>query len=158
MNMPEWTIENPYANPLNAVTFNLSLTDNYENVESQPAEQVNPITNTYQWVEPDKSLQWQSFKDSVQLLAQRKNRLFVLVGPFNEHTIESQNMAAYQKLISEIELWLKQNNIPYLIPQALLPDLYRDASHPDGNGYAELAKQLYETSAFTSVFLANSGN
>ena len=156
--MPEWTLENPYKNPLNEVTFNLPFTDNYEQKDSQTAEQVNPTTNTYQWVEPENSLQWQSLKNSVQLLSQRKNRLFVLVGPFNEHTIESENIGAYQRLISEIELWLKQNNIPYLIPQALPPDLYIDASHPNGNGYTELAKQLYESPALASVFLANSAD
>ncbi|MFC1781456.1 hypothetical protein ACFLZ8_04275 [Planctomycetota bacterium] len=156
MNIPEWTIENPYKNPIGAVTFNLPEADDYEQAESDTRGQVNASTNSYQWVEPEESLQWESFRRSVQLLRQRQNRLFVLVGPFNEHTIEFESMEAYRQLISEIELWLGNNNIPYLIPEVLPADLYRDASHPDGDGYAELAKQLYETSWFESVNTAES--
>jgi hypothetical protein len=37
-------------------------------------------------------------------------------------------------------------------------DLYRDASHPLGQGYAMLARQLFENQSFKSTILNVSGD
>ena len=50
----------------------------------------------------------------------------------------------------EVEAWLKAQGIPYYIPPALPSDHYADASHPLGDGYAMLAKQLFEDKSFVS--------
>lgn len=157
MDVPAWTIENPYKNPLNAVTFCLPSSDDYE----QPKDAVRPDRElgqtTLQWVELNTSLQWLFFRRSVELLRHRNNRVFVLVGPFNEHILDADSLDTYRNLKTEVEVWLKRNNVPYYMPGVLPSHLYVDPSHPLGEGYAAIAQRLLKNADFRSVIFS-SGN
>lgn len=153
--IPTWTIENPYKNPLKAVTFNLPDADDWNGDRDRIPNPIS-IVNGYQWVAPDTSFQWKCFRRTIQLLKKRGNRVFVLVGPFNEHMLEGANLESYQSLKNDIELWLQQNNIDYYAPVALPADLYVDASHPTSEGYALLAQQLLENESLKG-FILNTG-
>jgi hypothetical protein len=76
-----------------------------------------------------------------------------VVGPFNEHMLKPDSYEIYQDMKSEFETWLRQNNVAYCIPSVPPSELYRDASHPLGRGYAMLAKQLFENESFKSTIL-----
>ena len=105
------------------------------------------------WVDLEGSLQWRFFRRAVRLLQERGNNVFVLVGPFNEHMLTDQNKVIYNKLKDGIEAWMQENRIPYLIPSALPPECYVDASHPPAHGYALLAKTLMESPSFKTFML-----
>jgi hypothetical protein len=107
----------------------------------------------FQWVELETSLQWRFFRQAVELLTARGNTVFVLVGPFNEHIIKPESRDSYRTMKDGIEAWLKQNNVPYSMPEALPSELYHDASHPSAEGYALLAKQLFENPSFQLTIL-----
>jgi hypothetical protein len=96
------------------------------------------------WVELDASLQWRAFQRLVSVLEERGNRVFVLVGPLNEHMLTPDSRAAYQGTLHEVEAWLKDRKLPYYIPPVLPSELYGDLSHPLGQGYARLARDLWE--------------
>jgi len=148
--VPTWTIGHPYKNPLNAVTLRLPASDDYE----RKVGGAEPAGNTViEWVDLNTSLQWRFFKSSIELLRQRDNRVFVLVGPFNEHILDAGSIDAYREVQSEIEAWLRQNNVAYHIPAVLPAEFYVDASHPVSAGYAELAKQLFECESFRACIL-----
>ena len=137
--LPTWTLEHPYENPSGAVT---QLDAGFE---SRASWSERGITKTdFQRVKLETSLQWKFFQQSVKLLTERGNSVFVLVGPFNEHMMTDESLDIYRKTKSKIELWLQQNNIAYYMPAALPSELYVDASHPLSKGYAMLAKQLLE--------------
>ena len=153
MNMPTWTIEHPYENPLKAVTLELHVSEKNKQNEFVPRKQKSMIKEDFQWVEPATSLQWRFFRQAIELLKTRNNTVFVLVGPFNENIIEDKSRVVYQKMKSEIELWLRQNNITYYAPATLSSDFYHDASHPSRQGHAVLAKQLFENKFFKSTIL-----
>ena len=72
----------------------------------------------------------------------------VVLGPFNEHMMAEDNQAAFNKIRDGIEAWLKENQIPHVVPGTLPSQLYADASHPLTGGYQLLAKQLYATDTF----------
>ena len=78
----------------------------------------------------------------------RDNRLFVLVGPFNEHMMEGQNLETYRDIKRTIETWLDEQQIPHYVPPALPSKLYADASHPLGEGYDAIAKQILAHGSF----------
>jgi hypothetical protein len=150
LDMPRWTLEHPYANPLKAITLEIPLA-------LPPVDRAAPGTGLgakreFQWVELETSLQWQSFRRSIALLRARGNMVFVLAGPFNEHMMTDENIKAYRKMQDEIKLWLHQNNVAYFMPDVLPSRLYVDASHPIGEGYAMLAKQILEDHSFKTVF------
>lgn len=157
MSVPEWTLENPYRNPLSTMTFKLLGADYYEHREkSDPPK--NITTDSYQWVVPDESLQWRCFLRTIQLLRERKNNVFVLIGPFNEHTLGKKSLDAYKTLKNQIELALSANHVDYYMSSALSAEYYVDASHPTSEGYALLAKQLTSNESFKSFILNVSRN
>jgi hypothetical protein len=98
----------------------------------------------FPWVDPATSLQWHSFQRTVKLLQERGNHVFVLVGPFNEHMLTAKSQHDFQIVKNAITTWLHDEKIPYAAPPPLPSDAYADASHPLSDGYALLAKQLFE--------------
>jgi hypothetical protein len=54
-----------------------------------------------------------------------------------------------------VEAWLREHGIPCCAPAALPSELYADASHPLGDGYALLAKRLLEDQSFADWLSAN---
>ncbi len=97
----------------------------------------------FEWVDPATSLQWKSFRSAVEGLQSRGCRVFVLVGPFNEHMIAPEGQPRYLALKAAVEAWLKERAIPHLLPEVLPSELYGDASHPFAPGYRELARRLW---------------
>jgi hypothetical protein len=154
MDIPAWTLEHPYENPLSFVTLRLPASDDYERPDATVRSGRGPGQTTLQWVELETSLQWFFFRRSIRLLRKRNNRVFVLIGPFNEHKLDKDSIDTYHNMQAEIEDWLRRNSIPYYMPDVLPSHWYVDASHPLGAGYAELAKQLFENDSFTSYILS----
>jgi hypothetical protein len=152
MDMPRWTLEHPYANPLKAVTLELPASDSYSADDATPWTDKGTAKADFQWVEPEISLQWRFFRRAVERLRARGNTVLVLVGPFNEHMMTAESLKTYRKVQSEIEPWLQQNKVAYLMPQALPSRLYVDASHPLSEGYALLAKQILDNPSFKAEF------
>ena len=146
--LPTWTLEHPYESPLKALTLQLPASENDDQNEHISWTEKGIIKKDFQWVELETSLQWKSFQQSIEMLKARNNRIFVLVGPFNEHMLKGKSIDTYRKMKSEIKAWLQRNNVPYYMPEALPSEFYRDASHPLGEGYAVLAKQLSERTPF----------
>ena len=96
----------------------------------------------YAWVDLGTSLQWQAFRGVVELLLERGNQVFVLVGPFNEHLLTPESLQRYQGVKTVIADWLREKKVPHALPTPLPSALYGDASHPLAEGYRQLAHQL----------------
>jgi len=90
--LPRWTLEHPYANPASAVTLELPSPDEPPSPEpvAKPwtAKGIRPFNPP--WVELEHSLQWRSFRRTIEVLRSRGNNVFVLVGPFNEHMLGAE--------------------------------------------------------------------
>jgi hypothetical protein len=112
----------------------------------------NGITpQDYPWIDLETSLQWQAFREVVDLLRQRGNRVFVLIGPFNEHLLTPASKERYQKVKATIAAWLTEQEVDHLVAPPLSRDQYGDASHPLAAGYAALARRLQEEAFFRTV-------
>jgi len=154
-----WTMEHPYDNPAGAVTLELPSPDELPS----PRPVAKPWTEktipkfSPSWVELEASLQWHCFKRTVEILQSRENRVFVLVGPFNEHMLKEESLRMYTERKNQVKAWLKQKGIPCYVPPALPSNVYADASHPLGDGYAILAGELLEQQAFVE-FLESNGS
>lgn len=148
MDIPAWTVEHPYDNPLKAVRVGLPA--------SQDSHQQEPVSWTergltkqeFPWVELDTAFQWCSFRRLVGILEARGNRVFVLVGPFNEHMLKGDSLDTYLEMKSQIAAWLRERGIAHYVAPALPSEYYADASHPLSEGYAMLAEQLFENEEF----------
>jgi hypothetical protein len=148
--IPAWTLEHPYANPLTPLLRGLPPPDHSRRHPPRPWYTSGIAKQDYPWVDMDTSLQWQAFQGVVELLQQRGNRVFVLVGPFNEHLLTPASQERYQRLKAAIAAWLREKKIPHSLPSPLPSEQYGDASHPLAQGYEELANQLVKAPFFQS--------
>jgi hypothetical protein len=148
--IPAWTLEHPYENPFTPLLRGLPAVDSARRHADQPWYKSGVSRQDYRWVELETSLQWRAFRGVVKLLQERGNRVFVLVGPFNEHLLTPRSLAQYTRVKAAIESWLSGEKIPHAIPAALPSEQYGDASHPLAEGYKQLARQLGEEPFFRS--------
>jgi hypothetical protein len=158
-----WTLEddggdpprypNSYKNPLARITFEVPSAplDDPQRGPSSPRHKPWSASSgvaAFEWVGLDTSLQWGAFRRLLQTLHERGNDVFVILGPFNEHMVAEESRASYRELRAGVAAWLKENQVPLLVPEALPSVLYADASHPLTDGYALLAKRTLESGDF----------
>jgi len=140
--IPMWTLDHPYENPLKMVTCKLPPPSEELRKEPISWSARGITTQNMPWVDLEGSLQWNSFRRSVDILQKRGNTVLVVVGPFNEHLLTDASRDKYSELKRGIEAWLRERKIPYVAPAPLPSEQYGDASHPLSAGYALLAKEL----------------
>jgi hypothetical protein len=157
MDIPGWTLEHPYDNPLAPLARGLPPPDDSRRHLPQPWYKSGITKQDYPWVELETSLQWQAFRGVVEILKQRGNRVFVLVGPFNEHLLNPESLKRYQQVKATIAAWLREKHVPHAVPPPLPSDQYGDASHPLAEGYKQLARQLAEEPFFRPAASAMAG-
>ncbi len=146
--VPSWTLEHPYENPLEPLGHGLPAPDNSRRHLPLPWFKSGISQQDYPWVDLETSLQWHAFQRTVKVLQERGNRVFVLVGPFNEHLLNPESRQRYQMVKDGIVAWLQSQQIPYLAPAALPSEDYGDASHPLATGYSRLARLLLKETFF----------
>jgi hypothetical protein len=149
--IPGWTLEHPYDNPLTPLWRGLPPPDKVRRHPTQPWYKSGITRQDYPWVDMETSLQWGAFRGVVDLLQQRGNRVFVLVGPFNEHLLTPDSLQRYQQVKATIAAWLRQKKVPHALPPPLPSELYGDASHPLAAGYEALARQLTNDPLFRAA-------
>lgn len=149
--LQRWTLENPYADPLSTLAGGLPELKDSAPEEGSPWLERSAKPRSVNWVELNRSLQWLFFRDTVERLNAQGCRVFVLVGPFNEHMLDEESRAVYGTIKDQIETWLTQENIPHLVASVLPSELYADTSHPLAEGYALLAQQLLDAPSFQRV-------
>jgi len=148
MSIPQWTLEHPSEDPLKPLTQGLPPSDNLLRHQPVPWTRQGIKPQGFPWVELDESFQWHSFQRAVEVLERRGNRVFVLVGPFNEHMLNAASRRRYGQIKQAIGAWLEERHVAYAIPRVLPSEEYADASHPLSDGYRRLAQRLFEERFF----------
>jgi hypothetical protein len=149
--LPTWTLEHPYENPLAPLADGLPPSGNELRHLQQPWYKSGITKQDYPWVDLRTSLQWQAFQQVVERLNARNNSVFVVLGPFNEHMLSAASLARYGTVKQTIAAWLDEKQVPYLVPPPLPSEQYGDASHPLPKGYEALARQFYKERFFRSA-------
>jgi hypothetical protein len=148
--LPSWMIRNPYEDPFSRAAMDAlqdcaAPSDAAEKTWTQRDAEMVP-----KWVDLDTSIQWASFRRAVELLRQRGSRVFVVVGPLNEHMLAGQGLEGYRARVAQVEEWLRREGIAYCAPPVLPSDQYADASHPLRAGYDTMARELLADEAFAA--------
>lgn len=145
-----WTLGHPYECPVAAVTLELPSPNEPPSPrpDARPWAEQGIARQGFAWVELRSSLQWRFFRETVELLRGRGNRIFVIVGPFNEHMLSDESRSAYTARKEAVSAWLLASGIPHFAPGPLPSALYADASHPLAEGYKLLARHLFDNDAF----------
>lgn len=145
---------NTYKNPFAQITFEVPTTPASDPLRGPQSprhkawDARGPAVQSFEWVDLNTSLQWGAFQRLVQQLLNHHNQLLIILGPFNEHMIAPDNLAAYQALCDAVADWLAKNKVTHLVPKVLPSGLYADASHPLTQGYERLSKEIYREEVF----------
>ena len=148
MDIPNWMMQNPYKNPLNAVSFEIPVPENRPKSRPITWAERSMVKQNFPWVKSEESFQWEYFNKAIEILNSRNNKVFVLVGPFNPFILTEESFNRYNLMKSEMERWLKENRISYYSVPDLPSNHYADASHPLKKGYAIIAEGLFEKESF----------
>lgn len=142
-NLASWVVEHPYGNPFSDIGGKIEVMIG-ESEGGISGVEGNAGASKYSmpWVELDGSVQWYYFKQTIRLLTDRGNKVFVVVGPFNEEMLSEKSFASYKQIQGEIAGWLGDNKVNYYIPEAMAKEYFADASHLIGSGYAILAENI----------------
>jgi hypothetical protein len=143
--LPEWSVDHPGESPF--ARFGSAAS----RVRGEPVEEsvswfergLGP--QSYPWVEPADSLQWRFFRRTIEILQRRGNRIVVLLGPVNRHMLTAQSDARYAALEAELETRLASAGVPLVAPEPPASELYADASHPVGEGYRRIAREVLDS-------------
>jgi len=146
--LPAWTVEHPDRSPVDAILAGLPAPSGRTRHKPISWRDARVPIADYDWVDLSSSRQWEYFRRALEILERRGNRVFVLVGPFNEYMLTKASRLAYAEQKRRAEAWLREQDIAYWAPSALRSDLYADASHPLAGGYARLAAGLLQHPAF----------
>jgi hypothetical protein len=149
MDLAAWTLEHPRAIPPGLAHLDIPQPDSRLLHEPIPWYRGGMPRQDFAWVKLETSLQWRFFQEAVRILQRRGNRLFLLVGPFNEHLLTDKSQAVYATRKSAVQAWLEREGIPCFVPAPLPSERYGDASHPLSEGYSHLARLLLADAAFT---------
>ena len=139
--IPEWTLDHPYENPMGPIALRMGPADECPG-DPFPWTERGLKKQDLPWVDLETSIQWASFRRTVDLLRSRGNRLFVVVGPYNEHLLREKSLERYLALKAGIVEGLKAQGVAHLVAAPLPSETYADASHPLDRGYALLAREL----------------
>lgn len=146
--LQSWSIEHPYDNPLKHIHRNVMQPPDRPHSPPIPWTQRPIVQQDIPWIDLETSYQWHAFRDLVDVLKRRGNRVFVLVGPFNEHMLTAGSRARYRQRLASVTKWLSAQDVPFFAPEPLPTDLYADASHPIAAGYRRLAHELSSQAEF----------
>jgi hypothetical protein len=148
------TYPNAYSLPWSAVDLNLikELDPDPErgpqSSRHKPWSEDGVGTQRFDWVNLDDSLQWQAFKRLSQLLKERDNDVFVVLGPFNKHIMTKENLNRFVEIENDVKRWFESSSLRFVAPNVLESFLYGDASHPLTEGYRLLAESLWSDPEF----------
>ena len=143
-NLPLWTVENPYSNPLGRISTKRSVVADEKDTDSRSRIAKGRVLQSLPWVDFETSLQWWAFQRLLELLKSRGNDVFVVVGPLNEHVLSQDSIQNYRELLIKVESRLKEMDIPYSLLPLIPKHLYTDTSHPLPPGYRLLAEHIWD--------------
>jgi len=148
LDFQNWTTQNPYANPLKAITLELPFPENRPKSRPVAWFEKSKKKQDFPWVNVEGSFQWYSFKEAIKTLKSRKNEVFVTLGPFNPYILTEESLSRYNSMKIQMERWLGNEGIAYKSLSDLPSEYYADASHPLKEGYAKIAEELFEAESF----------
>jgi len=148
MDLQNWTIQNPYRNPLGAITLVIPIPENRPKSKPVTWAERGMIKQDFPWVQVVESFQWNSFKKLIEILKATDNEVFVILGPFNPYVLTEESLSRYNDVKSKMEEWLEGEGVSYRSLSDLPSEYYADASHPLKEGYAKIAEELFEIESF----------
>jgi hypothetical protein len=148
LDLHSWSLEHPYDNPIVRLGHPLAATSRVPRHETISWTERGIEKQDMPWVEASTSLQFESFQRTIATLSARRNRVFVIIGPFNEHLLEPESARHYAVLKEDVAQWLTSESIPHHVAELLPSEEYGDASHPLAGGYRRLAQEIVGNESF----------
>ena len=147
LDLPSWAVEHPYKLPPLLPTG--PAAEYGAELDTRTWRQRGMTPQDLPFIGLDESLHWRGFIEAVGVFRGRGARVFVVIGPLNEHMLTDAGRATYAALRKAMADRLEALGVPCFVPPVLPSDEYADLSHPLAAGYARWAEMLWADEAFT---------
>jgi len=148
LNIPSWTMENPYQNPIGTINFEVPMPENKPKSKPVSWSERAMRKQNLPWVGIKESFQWSYFKKAIEILIWRGNNIFVVLGPFNPYVLTEASLNRYNVIKGKMEKWFEKKRIRHYSVPDLPSEYYADASHPLKEGYLIIAEELLKDKSF----------
>ncbi len=139
-----WSLEHPYDNPLAQITGRLPQPSDRARHRAVAWNERGIPQEDMPWVDLDSSLQWAGFRRVVEYLRRQGSRVFVVVGPFNEHLLADSSRTRYREIKRQCETYLAEHAIPHVAPDRFAERRVRRRESSVGRRLSPLGKPAVE--------------
>ncbi len=146
LDLPNWAMEHPYgASPPRPDD---SPVERKTQLDTRTWRQRGMTPQELSFIGLDESLHWWGFLETVEILRGRGARVFVIIGPLNEHMLSEASRAEYAAMRKAMAERLTADGVECFVPPVLPSAEYADLSHPLAAGYRRLAEMIRAGDAF----------
>jgi hypothetical protein len=147
-----WLMENPYRNPLSAITFRATpVMSEKQGLGTPWLDRKGGGRVGYEpFLSLNESVMWECYTKALDKLSKRKVNMFVLLGPFNTYALSAASRDKFYTMMDGVKKELDRRGIPYFdTTRDLLPSAeYGDNCHALAGGHAVLAKAMVNDPVF----------
>ena len=146
-----WLLDHPYRFPFGAITFmGTPVMREKQGLGTPWSSQPGAGKFDDPFLLLDGSVQWECYLGALQLLKDKGNRVFVLLGPYNTYNLTDTSRARFFAMMDAVKKKLGEIGYPYFdSTRDLLPSgEYADKSHVLRSGHALLARAMAKDTRF----------
>jgi hypothetical protein len=147
-----WIMDNPYSNPVSAVTFKTApmMAEKQGLGTDWISRQKKIQLADDPFIDLNESIQWKGYLETLKKLKKKNVNVFVLLGPYNSYRMTPQSRDKFFFTMSVVKKNLDSLGFPYFdSTQDLLPSTaYADQCHALKDGHAQLSKIMFQDPKF----------
>lgn len=145
-----WMMNNPYRCPFSAITFQSATVMAEKQGKGIDWETKGMKQSDEPFVDPEESIQFECFLDALEGLTKKNTRVFVMIGPFNDHWLTPESRERLYAMIEKVKTVFDEKGYPYYdsITAGLPSKTFGDSCHLLREGHDILAKGMTADPAF----------
>jgi len=145
-----WMMEHPYSDPFAAITFRSSpvMAEKQGRGIDWEAKEMKMADEPF--LDPAESIQFGLFLDAVEGLKKKNTRVFIMIGPYNQHYLVPESRERLFAMVEKIKAVFDERGYQYFdtFTVGLPSDTFGDSCHLLREGHDMLAKKMAADPAF----------
>lgn len=146
-----WSMDHPYRLPPAAISFRAApMMKEKQGLGTSWSSREGAQIRDDPFLEVGESVQWEFYLKALKILKNKRNKVFILLGPYNTYCLNERSRKRFFAMMDEVKRQLDELGFPYFDSTAdLLPrDEYADQCHLLKDGHVQLARALVNDASF----------
>ncbi len=139
-----WIMEHPYRNPFAQITFQAApvMAESQGRSVSWIEKEMKPAD--YPFLDLTESIQFECFLNAIGDLREKNARVFVMIGPFNDHYLVPESRERLYALVEQAKGILNDRGVPWFdtFTVGLPSETFGDSCHLLWQGHEMLGREM----------------